>query len=140
MSDPGTPIAATFVEPRGMVRSIVAGVAGAELAGALCATAASLAAASTTPEPSPLGKGQIGYLAVFADTVTLFRGKRGALKPKPTDELIATASRTELRGARIEKGRLLSVLELTFADGSTWTFDVPKVHLSGAKAICQALS
>jgi hypothetical protein len=139
MSDRGAPIAATFVEPRGMVRSIVAGVAGGELAGALGSTAASLAASSATPDASPLGKGQIGYLAVFADTVTLFRGRRGALKPKPTDELIATAPRTELRDAAIDKGRLLSVLELTFADGSTWAFDVPKVHLSGARAIADAL-
>jgi hypothetical protein len=139
MSGPSSAIAATFVEPRGMVRSIVAGVAGGELGGALGATAATLAASSRTPDASPLGKGQIGYLGVFPETVTLFRAKRGALKPKPTDEVVATAPRTELRAATVEKGRLLSVLELTFADGSTWAFDVPKVHLSGAKAIAQTL-
>jgi hypothetical protein len=131
MSDRSAPVAATFVEPRGMVRSIVAGVAGGELAGALGATAASLAASTTTPDAAPLGKGQIGYLVVFPDDVTLFRGRR--------DEVIATAPRTELRDAALAKGRLLSVLELTFADGSTWAFDVPKVHLSGARSITQAL-
>jgi hypothetical protein len=123
-----------------MVRSIVSGVAGGELGGAIGATAAALAASAGTEDASPLGKGQIGYLAVFADEVTMFRAKRGALRPKPTTDAIATAPRSEVRGATIERGRIASVLELTFADGSTWAFDVPKVHLSAARAIADALT
>jgi hypothetical protein len=140
MSDPNAALAATFVEPRGMVRSIVASVAGSELAGAVGATAATLAASAGTDDASPLGRGQIGYLGVFPDEIAMFRAKRGALRPKPTTEVIASAPRSEVRAATIEKGRIASVLELSFADGSSWAFDVPKVHLAGAKAIAQALA
>jgi hypothetical protein len=140
MSDPSEALAGTFVEPRGMVRSIVASVAGGELAGAIGTTAAALAASAGTADASPLGKGQIGYLAVFPEEVAMFRAKRGALRPKPTTEVIASAPRTELRGATIERGRIASVLELSFADGSSWAFDVPKVHLAGAKAIAEAVA
>ena len=130
-------IAATFVEPRGMVRSIVAATAGRELGGAIGSMAA--ARAVDAPDASPLGKGQIGYLAVYDDRVVMFRGKRGAFKPKPTTEEIAAAPRAEVTGATVEKGRLAGVLEIRFADGSTWAFDVPKVHLSGANQIAAAL-
>ena len=61
MPDPIAAIAATFIEPRGMIRSIVSSAAGREIAGAAGAAAAAIAASSLTPDASPLGKGQIRY-------------------------------------------------------------------------------
>jgi hypothetical protein len=134
------PIAGTFVEPRGMIRSIVAGVAGGEVAGAIGAAATASIAAATTAGASPLAPGQIAYLAAFADEVVMFRAKRGALRPKQTTEVLAAAPRGDLRAARLDKGRLAGVLTLDFADGTAWAFDVPKVHLAGAAAIAAVLA
>lgn len=133
-------LAATFVEPRGMVRSIVAATAGRELLGALGALSAERAASARTEGASPLKKGEIAQLTVSPDQLTLCKAKRGAFKPKPTGEVIASAPRAAVRGAVVDKGRIAGVLEVTFEDGSAWAFDVPKVHLKGAQAIASALS
>ena len=135
MPSPTDSAVGTFVEPRGMIRSVVAGAAGHQVLGLVGSVAAASIASSSTPDASPLAKGQIAYLAVFSDQVILFRAKRGALKPKATDEVIAEAARSEIRSAAVDKGRIAGVLTLTFADGGTWAFDVPKVHLSGAERI-----
>jgi hypothetical protein len=132
--------AATFVEPRGMVRSIVAATAGREVLGALGSLSAERAASAGTEGASPLKKGDIAYLSVSADQVTLCKAKRGAFKPKATDEVIAAAPREAVRGATVEKGRIAGVLEVSFDDGSSWAFDVPKVHLKGAQQIATQLA
>jgi hypothetical protein len=125
----------TFVEPRGMIRSIVAATAGREVLGALGSISAERAAAAGTEGASPLKKGDIAYLSVSGDQLLLCKAKRGAFKPKPTEEVIASAPRASVRGAAIEKGRIAGVLKVSFEDGSSWEFDVPKVHLKGAQAI-----
>jgi len=127
--------AATFVEPRGMIRSIVAATAGREVLGVLGSMTAESAASAGTAGASPLKKGDIAYLSVSDADVVLYKAKRGAFKPKPTDEVIASAPRAAVRGAAIDKGRIAGVLKVNFEDGSTWEFDVPKVHLKGAQAI-----
>jgi hypothetical protein len=132
--------AATFVEPRGMIRSIVAATAGREVLGALGSMTAERAAGAGTEGASPLAKGAIAYLSVSGGEVVLYKAKRGAFKPKPTEEVIASAPRETVRGAAIEKGRIAGVLKVSFEDGSTWEFDVPKVHLKGAQAIEASLA
>jgi hypothetical protein len=133
-------LAATFVEPRGMVRSIVAATAGREVLGALGALTAERAASAGTEGTSPLKKGDIAHLSVSHDEIKLCKAKRGAFKPKPTDEVIASAPRTAVRGVKVDKGKLASVLEVTFDDGSSWAFDIPKVHLKGAELVAAELS
>ena len=133
-------LAATFVEPRGMVRSAVAATAGRQVLGAVGAMSAEHAAGAGTQGASPLKKGDIGHFSVTRDDVVLCKAKRGAFKPKPTDEVIASAPRATVRTATVEKGKLAGVLQVTFEDGSAWAFDVPKVHLKGAQAIAGELS
>jgi hypothetical protein len=133
-------LAATFVEPRGMIRSIVAATAGREVLGALGAVTAERAASAGADGASPLKKGDIAHLSVSHDELKLCKAKRGAFKPKPTDEVIAAAPRAAVRTAKVDKGRIAGVLEVSFEDGSTWAFDVPKVHLKGAHEIASALS
>ena len=123
-----------------MVRSIVAATAGRELLGALGALSAERAAAAGTEGASPLKKGDIAHMSVSRDELRLCRAKRGAFKPKPTDEVIAAAPRATVRSAKVDKGRIAGVLEVSFEDGSTWAFDVPKVHLKGAHEIAAELS
>jgi hypothetical protein len=127
-----------------MIRSVVAGVAGREILGAV-GLAAGLAAGSAagsagTAGASPLRPGQIAYLSVSADELVLFHAKRGAFRPKPTDEVVASAPRSSVESATLEKGRIAGVLEISFAGGSTWAFDIPKVHLGGAQQIAAALA
>jgi hypothetical protein len=133
-------LASTFVEPRGMIRSVVAETAGREVLGALGAASAAKAASGGMAGTSPLRKGEIACLSVSRDQVLLCRAKRGAFRPKATDEIIASASRAAVRAATVEKGRIAGVLELTFEDGSSWAFDVAKVHLSGAQQIAAELA
>jgi hypothetical protein len=139
MTSPEHTLAATFVEPRGMVRSIVAATAGREVLGALGAISAEGAASAGTDGASPLRKGDIAHLSVSREELRLCKAKRGAFKPKPTDELIAAAPRAAVRSAKVDKGRIAGVLEVSFEDGSTWAFDVPKVHLKGAQEIASEL-
>ncbi len=138
MPDHGDAIAATFVEPRGMIRSVVASVAGREVLGVAGSVAASALASAGTTDSSPLRKGQIAHLSVFPGEIVLCRAKRGAFRPKPTDDRIASAPRASVRSANLDKGRIAGVLEIFFVDGSSWTFDVPKVHLAGAHQIAAA--
>jgi hypothetical protein len=140
MTQDGTEKLGTFVEPRGMVRSIVAATVGREVLGAVGGASAQRAAESRDAGSSPIRAGQIAYLGLSGEELTLFRAKRGAFRPKATDEVIATAPRKSVTAAGVERGRLAGVLQVTFADESTWAFDVPKVHLSGADAIAAALS
>ncbi len=133
-------LAATFVEPRGMIRSVVAATAGREVLGALGAISAEQAAASGTAGASPLKKGEIAHLSVSRDQIVLCKAKRGAFKPKPTDEVIASAPRAAVRAATVEKGKIAGVLQVSFEDGSAWAFDVPKVHLKGAGEIAGELA
>jgi hypothetical protein len=135
MSEP-----ATFVEPRGMIRSIVAATAGRELLGAVGGASAQRAAEQSTAGSSPIKPGQIAYLALGEHGLTLFRAKRGAFKPKATDEELASAARSEIQSVEVERGRIAGVLNVAFADGSTWAFDVPKVHLAGAEEIASAFA
>ncbi len=133
-------MAATFVEPRGMVRSVVAAVAGREVLGALGSISAERAASAGTEGASPLKKGEIAHLSVSREQLRLCKAKRGAFKPKPTDEVIASAPRAAVRTATVDKGKIAGVLEVSFEDGSTWAFDVPKVHLKGAQEIAAELA
>jgi hypothetical protein len=133
-------IAATFVEPRGMIRSVVVGVAGREILGAVGLAAASAAASTGTAGASPLRAGSIAYLSVSADDLVLFHAKRGAFRPKATDEVVASAPRSTVERATLEKGRIAGVLEISFAGGSTWAFDIPKVYLSGAQQVAAVLA
>jgi hypothetical protein len=133
-------IAATFVEPRGTIRSIVASVAGREVLGAVGSAAGSAGASAGTSGSSPLRQGQIACLSVFADGLVLFHAKRGAFRPKPTDEAIASAPRSTVESANLRKGMIAAVLEISFVDGSTWAFDVPKVHLGGARQIAAVIT
>ena len=65
----------------------------------------------------------------------LFAAKRGAFKPKPTAQVIAVAPRSSVSSARIDKGKIAGVLDIGFADGTSWQFEVPRVHLGGANQV-----
>jgi hypothetical protein len=137
MPDIKSAIASTYVEPRGSIRAVVAKVAGGQ---ALGAAGAAIAGTATRSEGSPVKAGGIGFLAVFADEVVVVRGKRGALKPKPTEEVIARAPRSSLSSAELDRKAVKGTLTLSFADGEKWEFDMPRVHLKAAEKVARALT
>jgi hypothetical protein len=142
MPDPDSsePIAGAFVEPRGMIRSVVGDVAGRQVLGAVGGMTASAAAAQGLRDASPLKKGQIAHLSVSREEVALRRARRGAFRPNATEEVIAAAPRAVVRSATLDKGRIAGVLTISFEDGTSWAFDVPKVHLAGAREVAASLA
>ena len=70
----------------------------------------------------------------------MYRAKRGAFKPKPTDDVYATAPCDSVAGAELERKKISGVLTVRFRDGNDWTFDIPKIYLSTADAIVRALT
>jgi hypothetical protein len=75
------------------------------------------AIASTYADSSPVRGGEIGFLAVFSDEVVLFAGKQGVFKPKPTEEVVLSQTRSEVSGAALEGRAGKALLTLTLADG-----------------------
>jgi len=131
-------VACTYVEPRGAIRSVIAKTVGRELGGAVGQMVAGSAAEQA--DASPVQKGKIAFLAVFPDELVLFAGKRGAFKPKPTEDVIASAPRASVASAGLERKGLSGALTIAFADGASWAFDMPKVHLKTAEQVVQALA
>jgi F0F1-type ATP synthase membrane subunit c/vacuolar-type H+-ATPase subunit K len=138
MPDIRSAIASTYVEPRGAGRAMVARIAGGEVLGAVGGALAGTAA--RTPDKSPVKAGKIGFLAVFPEEVVLFAGKRGAFKPKPSDEVILSLPRSSVSSAALEKKAVKAVLTLSLSDGEKWEFDMPRVHIKAAEKVAQALA
>ena len=85
---------------------------------------------------------QMGFLTVADDGITLFKTKRSlvGLKPKVSDEVIARVPRSDIESSSLTKGKLVSVFEFEFADGSRWEFDVARQHRKDAEQVAQALA
>jgi hypothetical protein len=123
-------VAAVKVSPRGatMGRALnqggvsaggLIGAAGGALASGKAAQAGAAARAET-----PEFKGQ-ALLALTDGEVALVKLKQGAMSAKPS-EVIARAPRNQVTGASLANG-LVPKLSITFADGSAWSMDIPRV-------------
>jgi hypothetical protein len=125
-----TQIAGVKVMPRGatMARAVnqgglsVGGVIGAA-GGALASGKAAKAGRADRAE-TPEFKGA-ALLALTDADVALVKLKQGALSAKPT-EVIARAPREQVTDASLANG-LVPKLSISFADGSAWSMDVPRV-------------
>jgi hypothetical protein len=95
------------------------GAAGGALASGKAAQAGAAARAET-----PEFKGQ-ALLALTDAEVALVKLKQGAMSAKPS-EVIARAPRNQVTGATLANG-LVPKLSITFADGSAWSMDIPRV-------------
>ena len=85
---------------------------------------------------------EIGYLAVMPDDkLVLFKTKRSlmAMKPKLLEETWAEAPLSGVTQSAFTKGTLVSVLEIEFADGSNWQFDVARNNRKDGEAVAQRL-
>lgn len=135
MSTADKAIAGVFLTSRGeaWATGLTVGIGG--IAGGLAGAAVD----KMKSAPSPLKRGELAYLAVFPDSVTIFKAKRGALKPKATDDVLASVPRAQLRASSYHKGKMVGVYALEFTDGSSWKFDVGRAFAKGGTQVAEAL-
>lgn len=95
------------------------GAAGGELASGKAAKSGSAASAET-----PVFKGK-ALLALTEADVALVTLKSGSLTSK-AGEVIARMPRDQVAQAKLADG-MVPKLSITFADGSAWSMDVPRV-------------
>jgi hypothetical protein len=125
-------LAGSFVGPKGLTRSMTAraagGIVGAALAGG--------AGAEGTPN-----FGRVGYLAVSDGELALVKAKSAmlGLKMKPTEEVLARVSRSEVASTELDKGALKSSLKIEFTGGGAWEFEIPKANRKTAGQVVGAL-
>jgi hypothetical protein len=117
-------LAMSIVQRRGTIRAGIGRAVGG-LAGAAIAT-------QRGKGSSPL-QAQFGYLAVLAERVVVLEAK-GALKSKPTNVILGEGARAGA-WARFHGSKLSGVLEISFADGSMWAFDIPRAGLGDAQHV-----
>jgi hypothetical protein len=133
-------LAGTLVNPKGFTKKVTASVAGGQLGGAVGTVAAAAIAGRGRTNVSDLPDyGRVGYVALSADEVALVKTKTGALKMKISDEVLARAPRTEVASAELGEGKLLSHLSISFTNGATWQFDIPRQAKKTAQGLVRAL-
>ncbi len=137
----GTSIdAGCTVTAKGRSKAIATGgVAGAAL-GSAAQVAGQMQGARSGDGASPLptGAASLGYLAVTADEVVLCQAKQGLVSPKAVG-VLARAARAEVTGAVLGDGTLQRPLTITFANGVTWEFEIPRVQVKGAEQVLGVL-
>jgi hypothetical protein len=132
--------AGTLVNPKGMTKKVTASVAGGEIAGVAGNLAANLATGGAyAGAPEVPNFGRVGYVGANANELALVKTKSGAFKMKVTDEVLASAPRTDVASAELEQGKLLSHLKIEFTNGVTWEFDIPKMAKKTAQELVTEL-
>jgi hypothetical protein len=69
----------------------------------------------------------------------LVKMRSGLLTMKLSDTVIARAPRTQIRSIGWDGGKMMSRLEIAFANGVVWRFEVTKASKSAAESIVRAL-
>ena len=115
--------AGTLVNPKGMTKKMTASVAGGAYAGA----------------PEVPNFGRVGYVGVNANELALVKTKSGAFKMKVTDEVLASAPRSDIAASELDQGKMLSHLKIEFTNGVTWEFDIPKMAKKTAQELVSEL-
>jgi hypothetical protein len=61
--------------------------------------------------------------------------KSGAFKMKVSDEVLASAPRSDIASSELDQGKMLSHLKIEFTNGVTWEFDIPKTAKKTAQEL-----
>jgi hypothetical protein len=133
-------VAGTLVSPRGLTKKMSMGTAGSQvggLVGSLAASALTSKTSKATPDMPSFGRS--GYLAVSETELILTKTSQLGWKPQPKGDALVRVPRGEVQSVDLKKGKVLSQLELTFADGNTWQFEIPRANRKGAEEFTTAL-
>jgi hypothetical protein len=136
-----TQLAGAFVVGKGFIKKKALGNAGAGVGGLIggaISAAGEYAASKTVTDhtDSPELKG-VGYLAVTADEVVLFKTKPGFRAPSVSDE-IARLPRGEIQTSEFDSG-YVSHLKLHLLDGGIWEFSVQRAYKKSGIAVAETL-
>ena len=61
------------------------------------------------------------------------------MEPHPRGDALVRVPRTDVQSVELDRGKVLSHLTLTFADGLVWEFKIPRANRKGAEAFTSAL-
>jgi hypothetical protein len=135
-----TEVAGTLVSPRGLTKKMSMGTAGAQvggLVGTLAANALSSKTAKKTPDMPSFGR--VGYLAASETELVLTKTSQLGWKPYPKGDALVRIPRGDIQSVDLERGKVLSRLRVTFADGRAWDFEIPRANRKGAMEFTSAL-
>jgi predicted metallo-beta-lactamase superfamily hydrolase len=77
-------------------------------------------------------------LTLFPEEVAVYKAKRSLLgKLKATDQIADSKRRAQITSASVDKA---GAIEISFADGAVWRFDVPADQQVGAQQIVAELA
>jgi hypothetical protein len=133
-------VAGTLVSPRGLTKKMSIGTAGAQvggLVGSLAATAMANRKAKATPDMPSFGRS--GYLAASETELILTKTSQMGWKPHTKGDALVRVARSEVQSVELDRGKVLSHLKLTFADGLEWEFEIPRANRKGAEEFTNAL-
>lgn len=133
-------VAGTLVSPRGLTKKMSMGTAGAQvggLVGSLAATAMASRKSAATPDMPSFGRS--GYLAASDTELILTKTSQLGWKPHPKGDALVRVPRSDVQSVELDKGKVLSRLTLTFADGLVWEFEIPRANRKGAEEFTAAL-
>jgi hypothetical protein len=126
-------VAGALVSPRGLTKKMSMGTAGSQvggLVGTLAATALASKSAKKTPDMPSFGR--MGYLAASETELVLTKTSQLGWKPYPKGDALVRMARTDVQSVELERGKVLSRLKVTFADGLSWEFEVARANRKGA--------
>jgi hypothetical protein len=136
----GNEVAGTCVSPRGLTKKMTLRTAGGQVAGMAGDLAASAVSGKTSKgAPDMPSFGRMGYLAASETDLALTKTSQLGFKPHPIGDALVLVPRSEVESAALEKGKLLSQLTLSFANGVTWEFEIPRAHRNSAQQLVTAL-
>ena len=133
-------VAGTLVSPRGLTKKMSIGTAGAQvggIVGSLAATAMAGRTGKATPDMPSFGRS--GYLAASDTELILTKTSQLGFKPHPKGDALVRVPRTDVQSVDFSRGKVLSHLKLTFADGLAWEFEIPLANRKGAEQFTHAL-
>ena len=133
-------VAGTLVSPRGLTKKMSMGTAGAQvggLVGSLAAAAATSRKPKATPDMPSFGRS--GYLAASETELIVTRTSQLGWKPHPKGDALVRVPRGDVQSVELNRGKVLSQLKLTFADGLVWEFEIPRANRKGAEQFTDAL-
>ena len=130
----------TFVQRRGATKQRTGFGVGGAIGAAINTSKKGEGSSGDRGDPGELfGTNGIAKFSVDSTEVTIFKAKGGFPKPKPTDEVLVTARRDEIKSASFDGKMLMGILAVDFVDGSRWEFDVPRQYRKSASEVAQAL-
>ena len=133
-------VAGTLVSPRGLTKKMTMGTAGAQvggLVGSLAGTAMAGRKSKATPDMPSFGRS--GYLAASETELIVTRTSQMGWKPHPKGDALVRVPRGDVQSVELDRGKVLSQLKLTFADGLVWEFEIPRANRKGAEQFTNAL-